>query len=147
MINAILSLKLLSISIAVLAIQIALATSTVSPIPAPVMPQVATLAPPAIETLTHYQNLLKLERCESGHSYKVVLDSDNFFSYGFLQFHLLTFRRYGVMYGFVPATTTNPEMIQLTKDRDLQFKIADKMVEDGLWYSWKNCWRIEKLPE
>lgn len=82
----------------------------------------------------------KLEDCESSGRYNiVVMDTNNKYSYGGLQFQLDTFYGFGLKYGFFPKELTKEEARLLIHIESLQKAIAREMLEDGYDYHWKNC--------
>lgn len=82
-----------------------------------------------------------LNECENGGKWdeKKVLDTDKFYSYGGLQYHLNTFRTFGEKYNVIPKGLTDDEIKKIIYDKKLQVDIATHMLNDGLWYHWKNC--------
>lgn len=100
---------------------------------------------PYIANLSHYEALLSLEQCENKNGVYRVLDVNGYYSYGALMFQLETFKRYGEKYGLISPGKTNEELRELTKNRFLQFQIANKILEDGEWWHWTNCWKKQKL--
>lgn len=81
-----------------------------------------------------------LSQCESGGRENItVLDSNNRYSYGILQFQLNTFIGYGKQYGILPQEFTRHESLLLIHNPFVQRAIAREMLSDGLSYHWKNC--------
>lgn len=88
--------------------------------------------------------LAKLEKCESNGSTTIkVLDTNNKFSFGALQFQAKTFLTQGVKYGLIATATEEVE--PLIYNRELQVKLAHKMLLDGGEDNWYNCVRNQKL--
>ena len=87
----------------------------------------------------------KLSTCESQDRPAIkVLDINNKYSYGLLQFQLDTFYGFGKQYGFFPEGFTREEARLMIHIPSLQRAIAKEMLDDGLDYHWKNC-RDKKL--
>lgn len=96
------------------------------------------------QLLKHEAELLKLEQCESGGQYRVVLDTNHEYSYGWLQFQMPTFRRFAVDFGYAEKDAPTSTLERLIHQRDIQFEVADKILsteKDG-WKRWWNCWQI-----
>lgn len=69
--------------------------------------------------------------CESGlRDHIKVLDSNDKYSYGRLQFQMATWLSYGKAFG---ATKEN------IYDGNLQDQVARAMLDKGLSYNWKTC--------
>ena len=88
---------------------------------------------PKIENVEDQLDILigKLATCESGQIPDMkVLDSNNKFSYGWLQFQKATFDGFGEQYGLPHDDILSPAQ---------QIPIAKKMIENGLWFHWKIC--------
>lgn len=82
----------------------------------------------------------KLARCESqDRAHIKVLDTNNKYSYGLLQFQLDTFYGFGKEYGIIPSEMKKWEAKLLIHNPHVQKAIAKEMLEDGLDYHWKNC--------
>ena len=82
----------------------------------------------------------KLRQCESqGRDYITILDSNNKYSYGSLQFQLDTWLGFGKQYGFLPKEFTKAEAKLLIHNPHLQKAIAREMLDNGLDFHWKNC--------
>ena len=81
----------------------------------------------------------KLSWCESRQVADVIIvDSNGYNSYGFLQFQRRTFDYFGDKYGLPHDDILSPAQ---------QYPIARAMFEDGLGpLHWVNCWRMMKLP-
>ena len=90
----------------------------------------------------------KLSMCESrGRSHITILDSNNKYSYGELQFQLDTFIYYGKKYEILPKEFTRKESLLLIHNSGVQKAIAREMLDDGLSGHWLNCVRkIGKYP-
>lgn len=72
-----------------------------------------------------------LATCESNQTPDVkILDSDGYYSYGWLQFHLRTFNMFGEKYGLPHDDILSPAE---------QIPIAKAMIKEGLWTQWTNC--------
>jgi hypothetical protein len=81
-----------------------------------------------------------LSHCESGHKENItVLDTNNKYSYGLLQFQLATFMGFGKQYGILPLEFTNKEGLLLIHNPYVQKAIAREMLDDGLQRHWLNC--------
>lgn len=91
-----------------------------------------------------------LEYCESrGRSDIKILDSNDRYSYGILQFQMDTFLRYGKKYGIIATSTTELEAEKMIYDPDLQEKVAHRILLDGGEKNWNNCYKKylnEKYP-
>lgn len=82
-----------------------------------------------------------LEWCESNGSTTVkVIDSDGYYSYGALQFHMNTFLMYAEKYG-IPATTTD------IYNEQLQKRVAWQMLEHGLQSQWTCARKVGMYPK
>jgi len=68
--------------------------------------------------------------CESRNRDVTILDSNNKYSYGPLQFQMSTWLSYGKPFG---ATKAN------IHDTMLQHQVARSMLDAGLQYNWKTC--------
>lgn len=90
----------------------------------------------------------KLSMCESrGRSNIKILDSNNKYSYGELQFQLDTFIYFGKKYDILPDEFTRKESLLLIHNSGVQKAIAREMLDDGLSYHWLNCVKkIGKYP-
>lgn len=85
--------------------------------------------------------LTDLVRCESSGRINVkVLDTNKEYSYGILQFQVGTFNSFGKKYKILSDSLEMSETENLIYDPNLQIKIASKMIDEGLWYHWKNCY-------
>lgn len=83
-----------------------------------------------------------LIQCESqGRENITILDSNNKYSYGIMQFQLYTFLGFGKKYGILPMEFTEAEGRLLIHNTYVQKAIAKEMLNDGLSYHWKNCAR------
>lgn len=88
--------------------------------------------------------------CESRNKPHIkVMDSNDKYSYGYLQFQAETFMLYGKRYGILDKDLEFGEVENLIYDKDLQIRIAERMLADGLHNHWKNCYnKIYKVyPE
>jgi len=84
----------------------------------------------------------KLAKCESrGRSHITILDSNNKYSYGLLQFQLDTFISFGKKYEILPDEFTRKESLLLIHNPNVQKAIAKEMLDDGLSGHWRNCVR------
>ncbi len=81
--------------------------------------------------------MTKLELCESGGQDVRVLDTNNKYSYGYFQFQMDTFNRFGLLYHLDHSDIHS---------RPQQYAIAKAMVSDGLWKHWYNCGKKIGLP-
>lgn len=82
----------------------------------------------------------KLRYCESqNRDHITVMDTNNKYSYGGLQFQLETFMGFGKQYGILPKELTNEEGLLLIHNPYIQRGIALEMLNDNLSYHWKNC--------
>jgi hypothetical protein len=80
--------------------------------------------------------LEKLAQVESNGRERIkILDVNNKYSYGCLQFQEGTFRNYGVKYGLVAK---NANLESVIYDCTLQKQIAKRMIQENhiLWQSW-----------
>lgn len=83
-----------------------------------------------------------LHQCESqGRDSITVLDSNNKYSYGGLQFQLGTFMSFGKKYNILPKEFTEAEGKLLIHNISVQRAIAKEMLDDKLSYHWANCVR------
>lgn len=85
--------------------------------------------------------LNRLVRVESGGKAKIkVLDVNDKFSYGCLQFQMYTFKTYGQKYGLIPTDIQSEELEQSIYDCRLQKRIARAMILDNSsnWKHWYN---------
>lgn len=83
-----------------------------------------------------------LHQCESdGKDTITVLDSNNKYSYGGLQFQLDTFMSYGKKYNILPKEFTVTEGRLFIHNYFVQKAIAKEMLNDGLSSHWRNCTR------
>lgn len=83
-----------------------------------------------------------LEQCESGGKSDIkVLDVNDKYSYGSLQFQAHTFTRYAKRYGFFPETFTDEQILENIYDRHTQFTLARNMIADRYenYLAWTNC--------
>lgn len=81
-----------------------------------------------------------LHQCESGGRNEItILDSNNEYSFGGLQFQLSTWMSFGKLYGILPQEFTNKEGLLLIHSYSVQKAIAKEMLDDKLSYHWKNC--------
>lgn len=80
-----------------------------------------------------------LSNCESGNNPNIVVWDNGSWSYGKFQFKLSTFNYYGKLYGFLPRDLEVLEGENYIYDGEIQYKIAQRMISDGLEYNWKNC--------
>ncbi len=90
----------------------------------------------------------KLNKCENHGDWKCrkILDRNNKYSYGGLQFQLETFWGMGKKYNVLPQTMTLEEAREYVCDKDLQTLIATYMIKNGEGKSaWYNCWRIARI--
>lgn len=84
-----------------------------------------------------------LVKCESGgKEYITVLDTNNKYSYGILQFQFATFMGFGKLYGILPQEFTNEEGLLLIHNPYVQRAIAREMLDDGLQRHWLNCVKV-----
>ena len=90
----------------------------------------------------------KLNKCENHGDWvcRKILDINNKYSYGGLQFQLATFWGMGKKYSVLPQTMTMEEAREYICDRDLQTIIATYMIKNGEGKrAWYNCWLKMKL--
>ena len=79
----------------------------------------------------------KLATCESSQIPDViVIDTNGYKSYGWLQFQQRTFDYFGEKYGLPHDDIMSPAQ---------QIPIAKAMLKNGLWKAWYNCLRYVKL--
>ena len=56
--------------------------------------------------------IIRLSACESGGDPNMkIVDSNDYWSRGILQFQYPTFRKFGIQYGFITSTTTYDEIV------------------------------------
>lgn len=107
-------------------------------------------AKPFLSTLSYPQKayLGTVEYCESrGRAEITILDTNNEYSYGILQFQLPTFINYGIKYGVLPATTTEASALAIIHDPEIQERIGTRMLADGLKSNWYTCTlRMDEYP-
>ena len=99
---------------------------------------VAALPPPQ-SPLSHWLDRLEeAESQDSGDRHLKVLDVNDQYSYGCLQFQAATFLKFGKMYGLVSSSLMDVE--PLIYDCDLQKQMATDMIEGdyGNWRQWFN---------
>lgn len=94
-------------------------------------------------TLKHYKELQKLAMCESGDLWRITLDTNGLYSYGWLQWQLPSFKGYYQKYGL----STSTPYLDLLKSKEIQYEIADKVISAGGWANWYNCWTMQGLPK
>ena len=100
------------------------------------------------ETIDNLQLWLeKLEQCESGGKHVKVLDSNNKYSYYWLQFQESTFIGYAIELKAFPNAEPN-ELRNLLDDRFSQFKLAREMILDNYknYAHWLLCSQKIGLP-
>jgi len=71
-----------------------------------------------------------LHQCENPNNVVKVLDSNDKYSYGYVQFQMSSWLSYGKEFG---ATKDN------IGDKDLQIQVAEDMLNKGLWRHWRTC--------
>lgn len=89
----------------------------------------------------------KLAKCESGRREDVkILDRNNEYSYGYLQFQAETFISYALKYKLYPSAERS-EILNYIFDSREQLKLARKMLEDDPKNigNWKVCGRKEGI--
>lgn len=74
-----------------------------------------------------------LHQCENPENIEKVWDTNNQWSYGYLQFQMGTWLSYGKEFG---ATRKN------IGDDELQKKVAMSMLDKGGWKHWLNCGKV-----
>lgn len=82
----------------------------------------------------------KLAMCESGGRTDIkILDSNNLYSYGVLQFQEDTFIRYTKKYNLLPEAEES-EYMNFIYDEDYQKRLANEILKEpkGI-YNWFNC--------
>ena len=87
-------------------------------------------------------SLTKLANCESGNiPSQKVLDVNDKYSYGLLQFQVETAWREGIYYGLLDDTTplTEEAMKKYLFDPLWQIKLGEKMISDNKHRHWLNC--------
>lgn len=84
--------------------------------------------------------------CESSNRWGIrILDSNNKYSYGGLQFQLATFREFAVRYKILPKGITLDETRPYIYKKDFQLAVARQMYLDGLVDDhWIICWKKVK---
>lgn len=101
------------------------------------MTTVPELSPP---TRSQLMWLHSLEWCESsGRTDIRILDTNDKYSYGALQFQFETFKGFGKGYGIIPESFTDSQVLSIIKDIDTQEAIAHQMLLRGLSGHWLNC--------
>jgi hypothetical protein len=91
--------------------------------------------------------LQKLIQKESeGREHIKILDHNNRYSYGCLQFQMETFRAYARRYDLLPHTEDS-ELENVIYDCELQKTMARKMIEEdyGNWRNWYTSVAVRKL--
>lgn len=117
-------------------------------------PAIITPAEPEKKILSHRQDtwIRALEWCESRGETGAVneIDRDGTPSYYAFQFKPGTFRSYGTLYGIIAAGIPEKELMELLKDRDLQYAIVSEMVLDYDSIDWRQqfpgCVRLLGMP-
>ena len=90
----------------------------------------------------------KLAECESGNRWDIrILDTNGKYSYSGLQFQSRTFWSYGKKYGVFAEDTTEAQALKFIYSPASQIQIAEKMLADGLWFHWRNCFAKKNLPK
>ena len=74
-----------------------------------------------------------LHQCENPENVIKVLDTNGYYSYGYVMFQMKTWLAYGKEFG---ATKEN------IGDDELQKTVALSMLDDGFWRHWYNCGKI-----
>lgn len=98
------------------------------------------LLPFAIRAQSKDEWIASLHYCESqDRDYITILDTNNKYSYGGLQFQFDTFYNFGKQYNILPDELTRKEALLLIHNPFIQKAIAREMLDDGLWRNWKNC--------
>lgn len=96
-----------------------------------VIPLQAIAAP-----ITQHQWIHQLGLCESGWSPNIKhLDSNDYYSYGVLQFQLGTWLAFGKQFGATKANIYDPA---------LQEKVAVYLLDNGDSWRWKTCYNLTK---
>ncbi len=81
----------------------------------------------------------RLAMCESENRENIkILDSNDKYSYGIVQFQEDTWKNALRKYGYFPEAEDS-ELINHIYDGELQKEVAKKMIQDGGWKHWKNC--------
>ena len=90
--------------------------------------------------------LERLAQCESGGNPKAINPNDmGSPSFGLLQFKIKTFRAYGERYNVIQKGMSDEELRHWIMFPILQKRIADKMLSDGLYKHWLNCFKTYPL--
>ena len=82
-----------------------------------------------------------LINCESGNRWDIrILDTNNAYSYGGLQYQIATFKRYGEKYNLIEKGLGEEALRTLVYSRDLQIKVTREVLKEPLGiYNWYNC--------
>lgn len=85
--------------------------------------------------------LVKLANCESNNNPKAINPNDGGSpSYGLYQWKVDSFYRYNQKYEILPDLERQ-EVMNIIYDPDIQTKLTRRVLEDGGWRNWKNCWK------
>ena len=117
--------------------------SLIAPKTPPFIASIGPLASLYAEDEGLYLLIEELNQCENSGKWDraKILDINNKYSYGGLQFQMETFLRYGKKYGILPKWMDEEIGEQIIYEREIQMAIAEKMLNDGLWRHWFNCFK------
>ncbi len=107
--------------------------------------QVIEITQPAPDVLDIWLDKLAAKESE-GRSHIKILDHNNRYSYGCLQFQMETFRSYTRKYDLL-LNTEDSELENMIYDCDFQKTLARKMIEDDRsnWRNWYTSVSVKKL--
>jgi hypothetical protein len=92
----------------------------------------------------------EINKCENFGRWdnNVILDTNNKYSYGGLQFQMTTFVGQGIYYGVLPRDTSFSKAKEIIFTEEIQREIARGMIRDKKAHTtlgWFNCWRKQRL--
>ena len=101
-----------------------------------------------IKPIIYGVQISELNECENYGKWddNRILDVNGKYSYGGLIYQLETFLFYGKKYKILSENITLNEAEKIIYDKDLQIRIADRMIEGGEGPKhWVSCWRKQNL--
>lgn len=89
----------------------------------------------------------RLSTCESNNNPKAqIVDSNDYYSRGILQFQYFTFRKYGIQYGLITSTTTFSEAVNDMFNPNIEIALAKKILQQPYgWTNWEICSKRENI--
>lgn len=105
-------------------------------------PEIVQETPDAMDI---WLNKLAIKESE-GKTHIKILDHNNYYSYGCLQFQMGTFKSYVKKYGLLPEAE-GKELENMVYDCDFQKLLARRMIEDNPnnWRHWYTSVSVKKL--